>query len=142
LENYNLEIGARPMHNIKEKLEKIDFVGAALLLTANLSFVTGASLGGNTHEWSDPLIVTLLSSAASFFIFFGIYEFNWAKNPLLSRTLIKNRNVVAVCLTNFFLCSSTMTFIYLVPQYFMVSFRMLKKIIRHFDICPIGCFGL
>lgn len=119
LQNYNLAQGVKPTDDIKEKLHRIDFVGAGLLLSANLSFVTGASLGGNTHEWNDPLIVTLLSSAAFFFVSFGIFEFNWAKNPLISRTLIKNRNVVAVCLSNFFLCSSTMAFIYLVPQYFM-----------------------
>jgi hypothetical protein len=120
MENYNLEREAKPMHKIKEKIEKIDFIGAALFLAGNILFVTGASLGGNTHEWHDPLIVTLLCSAASFYVSFGVYEFNWAQNPLLSHTLIKNRNVVAVCLSNFFLCSSTMAFIYLVPQYFMV----------------------
>ncbi|KAI9260460.1 major facilitator superfamily domain-containing protein [Helicostylum pulchrum] len=119
LENYNLVRGARARDNLSKKLEQIDFVGAILLLIANLSFVTGASLGGNTHDWNDPVIVALLSSAVSFFFFFGIYEFNWAKHPLVSRSLIKNRNVVAVCLNNFFLCSSTMTFTYLIPQYFM-----------------------
>lgn len=121
MENYNLAKGAKPTENIKEKLEKIDFVGAALLLVGNLSFVTGASSGGNLREWSDPVIIALLSSTAFFFILFGVYEFNWAKHPLVSRTLIKNRNVVAVCLNNFFLCSSTMAFGYLIPQYFMVS---------------------
>ena len=120
LENYNLEVGVRPMDNIKEKLEKIDFVGAVLLLIGNISFVTGASLGGNTREWSDPIIIALLSSAIFFFVLFGVFEYNWAKNPLVSRTLIKNRNVVAVVLNNFFLCSTTMTFTYLIPQYFMV----------------------
>lgn len=120
LENYNLVKGSKTMDNLKEKLERIDFVGAGFLLTANISFVTGASLGGNTHEWNDPLIITLLSTAISFFVFFGVYEFNWAKHPLVSHTLIKNRNVIAVCLNNFFLCSSTMTFTYLIPQYFMV----------------------
>ncbi|KAG2232681.1 hypothetical protein INT48_006860 [Thamnidium elegans] len=96
-ENYNLVRGARTRDNLSKKLEQIDFVGAILLLIANLSFVTGASLGGNTHDWNDPVIVTLLSTAVSFFFFFGLYEFNWAKHPLVSRSLIKNRNVVAVC---------------------------------------------
>jgi hypothetical protein len=121
LENYNLAKGVKPTDNIKEKLEKVDFVGAAFLLIGNLSFATGASLGGNTREWNDPVIIALLASTAFFFTLFGVYEFNWARNPLVSRALIKNRNVVAVCLNNFFLCQSTMAFGYLIPQYFMVS---------------------
>ncbi|KAI8638500.1 major facilitator superfamily domain-containing protein [Parasitella parasitica] len=119
LENYNLEKGAKSTENIREKFEKIDLVGAGLLLTANISFVTGASLGGNTHDWDDPLIVSLLVTAASLFMLFGVYEYHWAKNPLVSRTLIKSRNTMAVCLNNFFLCNATMAFTYLTPQFFM-----------------------
>ncbi|GAN03720.1 MFS multidrug transporter [Mucor ambiguus] len=119
MEDYNLERGVKSTDNIREKFEKIDLVGAGFLLTANISFVTGASLGGNTHDWDHPLIVGLLASAISFFTLFGVYEYNWAKNPLVSRTLIKNRNTVAVCLNNFFLCNSTMAFTYLTPQFFM-----------------------
>ncbi|KAG2206515.1 hypothetical protein INT47_008532 [Mucor saturninus] len=119
LENYNLAKGSNATDNLHEKLERIDFVGAGFLLVANASFVTGVSLGGNTHAWDDPLIITLLTTAITFFSIFGVFEFNWAEHPLVSRTLIKNRNVVAVCLCNLFLCSSTMTFTYLIPQYFM-----------------------
>lgn len=108
------------MDNIQQKLEKIDFVGAAFLLIGNLSFVAGVSFGGNIKEWDDPIIVSLLTSSVTFFTLFGLYEVNWAKNPLVSQKLIKNRNVVAVCLCNFFLTSSTIVIIYLVPQYFMV----------------------
>jgi hypothetical protein len=118
MQNYNLPENVTVDRH--EQLSKIDFVGAGLLLIANVSFVTGASLGGNTHEWSHPLIVSLLSAAVFFFVLFGVYEWQWATHPLVSRTLAKNRNVVAVCLNNFFLTSSTMTFIYLIPQYFMV----------------------
>jgi MFS family permease len=119
LENYNLKINTKAFDNISQKLEKIDFIGAGFLLIANVSFVTGASLGGNTRPWSDPVIISLLASAVIFFIVFGLFEFNWAKNPLISRTLIKNRNVMSVCLNNFFICNSTMAFGYLIPQYFM-----------------------
>lgn len=115
--------GAKTADNFKQRLEKIDFVGAAFLLISNLSFVTGVSLGGNTHEWSDPFIVVLLICASLFFVLFGIHEFKWAKYPLVSYTLIKNRNIVAVCLNNFFLSSSTMVSSYLIPQYFMVSLK-------------------
>lgn len=119
MENYNLQKGAKPFDDIRSKFKKIDFVGVALLLSANITFVTGTSFGGNTREWSDPLIVSLLAFAATMFVSFFTWEFNFAKNPLISRTLAKNRNTIAVCLNNFFLCQSTMAFNFLIPQYFM-----------------------
>ncbi|KAI8077981.1 major facilitator superfamily domain-containing protein [Gilbertella persicaria] len=114
LENYNLQDT-----KVDQKLEQIDFVGAALLLMANVCFVTSASLGGNTRPWDDPLIIILGVTAATLFTAFGLYEFCGAKYPLICRALIKNRNVMAVCLNNFFLCQSTMTMSYLIPQFFM-----------------------
>ncbi|CAO3634827.1 unnamed protein product [Cunninghamella echinulata] len=105
--------------NLKAKLKVIDYWGALLLFIANVSFVIAASSGGNTRPWSDPLIITLLILSPTFFILFGMYEMKWAEHPLVSRKLIKNRNCVAVCLNNFFLCNSTMTLIYVIPQYFI-----------------------
>lgn len=122
LDNYNLEKDTRVTDNIHEKLGKIDFIGAGLLLAGNFSFVTGVSFGGNTYEWSDSLIVSLLAFSVVFFITFVVYEFNWANHPLLSRKLLMNRNAMAVCLNNFFLCQSTMTLNYIIPQYFMVQY--------------------
>lgn len=119
MENYNLEKGAKSFDGLAKKFEKIDFIGAAFLLSANITFVTGTSWGGNTREWSDPVIIGLLAFSATMFVSFFTFEFNFAKNPLISRTLVKNRNTIAVCLNNFFLCQSTMAFNFLIPQYFM-----------------------
>jgi hypothetical protein len=128
LENYNLEKGAKPFDGLRKKFEKIDFVGAAFLLAANVTFVTGTSWGGNTREWTDPVIIALLAVSGTMFVSFFTYEFNFAKNPLISRTLIKNRNTIAVCLNNFFLCQSTMAFGFLIPQYFMVNLNNVFKL--------------
>ncbi|KAI9018647.1 major facilitator superfamily domain-containing protein [Phycomyces nitens] len=118
LENYNLAV-LKSTETLKEKMRSIDFVGALILLTANVTFATGVSLGGNTHPWTDPFIIVLLVVAAISFIGFGIYEFYGAEKPLVSRELIKNSNLVSVVLNNFFLCSSTMGIGYLIPQFFM-----------------------
>ncbi|KAF7727961.1 hypothetical protein EC973_006849 [Apophysomyces ossiformis] len=95
LKNYNLDENNPPWKNFRHNIRKIDFIGALTLLIANISFVTATSLGGNTHSWSDPLIVILLIGSVFFFLTFGFYEFNWAKHPLLSAELMKNRNVAA-----------------------------------------------
>ncbi|KAI9307369.1 major facilitator superfamily domain-containing protein [Cunninghamella echinulata] len=103
---------------LKAKWKLVDYWGALILFMANISFIVAASSGGNTRPWSDPLIITLLVLSPTFFILFGMYEMKWAEHPLVSRKLIKNRNCVAVCLNNFFLCNSTMALIYAIPQYF------------------------
>ncbi|ORY98954.1 major facilitator superfamily domain-containing protein [Syncephalastrum racemosum] len=106
---------------VKQNLprRKIDVLGACLLCIANTSFVTGTSLGGNTREWSDPLIIGMLTSAAIFFSSFVIYELNWAADPILSPRMIKNRNVLGACASNFWLWGSMMALSYLIPQFFM-----------------------
>ncbi|CEI88776.1 hypothetical protein RMCBS344292_03154 [Rhizopus microsporus] len=119
LENYNLNQDTSAFSNLRKKLRSIDLAGAGFMLIANVCFVTSTSLGGNTREWTDPLVITLLITAIAMFILFGVYEVYWAKNPIVSKKLMKNRNVAAVCLNNFFLCSSTMVYIYLLPQFFM-----------------------
>ncbi|KAL0090948.1 major facilitator superfamily domain-containing protein [Phycomyces blakesleeanus] len=118
LENYNLAV-SKSNEPLSEKMKNVDFVGALILLTANVTFATGVSLGGNTHLWSDPFIVALLVIAGISFVSFGFYEFYVAKKPLVSRELIRNSNLVSVVLNNLFLCSATMGIGYLVPQFFM-----------------------
>ncbi|KAI8068057.1 major facilitator superfamily domain-containing protein [Gongronella butleri] len=119
LNNYNLAVGEHWLANLGSKLRIIDYWGILYLFIGNSTFVVATSFGGNTREWSDPLIVTLLVVSPIFFCLFGLHELRWAKYPMVSRTLIKNRNIIAVCLNNFFLCNSTMTIGFLVPQFFM-----------------------
>ncbi|KAI9262018.1 major facilitator superfamily domain-containing protein [Sporodiniella umbellata] len=112
LENYGLQRDTRT-------LKEIDWVGACLILIANTTLVIGTSLGGNTRAWSDPWVLALLISSGLFFLSFGIYEFKIAKYPVISRNMMRNQNVISICFSNFFLCSSSMAFIYLAPQFFM-----------------------
>ncbi|KAI8377966.1 major facilitator superfamily domain-containing protein [Radiomyces spectabilis] len=119
LNNYNIPKHSKPLDGLRDKLKRIDFGGSALWLTVNLSFVAATAMGGNTREWNDPLVVGLLCVSGSAFVAFGAYELVCAKFPLISPRLIKNRNVAAVCLNNFFLNCSTMALTYLMPQFFM-----------------------
>ncbi|KAI9266563.1 major facilitator superfamily domain-containing protein [Phascolomyces articulosus] len=100
-------------------LDQIDIYGASILLVANTCFVIATSSGGNTREWSDPWVVTMLSISVSAFALFFTFELTWAKNPLMSPKMVKNRNVLGSCASNFFLWGTTMATGYLVPQFFM-----------------------
>lgn len=118
LNNYNL----KKSNDQEEKWwTKLDFVGAFILLVANVSFVTGTSFGGNTRDWDDPMIVSVLVLAGLAFFAFFVYEFRWAKHPLLSPALVRDRNVIGSCASNYFLWGTTMAISYLMPQFFMVK---------------------
>lgn len=118
LNNYNL----KKSNDQEEKWwTKLDFVGAFILLVANVSFVTGTSFGGNTRDWDDPMIVSVLVLAGLAFFAFFVYEFRRAKHPLLSPALVRDRNVIGSCASNYFLWGTTMAISYLMPQFFMVK---------------------
>ncbi|KAI9470105.1 MAG: major facilitator superfamily domain-containing protein [Benjaminiella poitrasii] len=104
---------------VQTRVEEDDHQPTSLF--QHIDFIGTLSLGGNTHAWTDSLIVSLIVLAVFFFGLFSVFELNgWtSKNPLISPRLIRNRNVVAVCLNNYFLCSSTMTLNYPIPQFFM-----------------------
>ncbi|ORX62477.1 MFS general substrate transporter [Hesseltinella vesiculosa] len=119
LNNYNLAMGDHWFRNIGAKLSNIDYWGILFLFIGNSTFVVATSFGGNTMEWTDPWIVGLLVTSPIFFGLFVIHEIKWAAQPLVARDMMKNQNVLAVCANNFFLCNSTMTLNFLVPQFFM-----------------------
>ncbi|KAI8139000.1 major facilitator superfamily domain-containing protein [Fennellomyces sp. T-0311] len=100
-------------------LDQIDVVGASILFVANTCFVVATSSGGNTRDWDDPWVVTTLAISATAFIVFFTYELTWAKCPLMAPKMVKNRNVLGSCASNFFLWGTTMATAYLIPQFFM-----------------------
>ncbi|KAI9492104.1 major facilitator superfamily domain-containing protein [Zychaea mexicana] len=100
-------------------VDQIDAMGAAILLVANSCFVLGTSSGGNTRKWSDPWVVTVLGISVTAYLVFFINEFTWARNPLMSCKMAKNRNVLGSCASNFFLWGTVTAINYVLPQFLM-----------------------
>ncbi|KAI8139001.1 major facilitator superfamily domain-containing protein [Fennellomyces sp. T-0311] len=76
-----------PNYNDRTKgslLEQIDILGACILFVANACFVLGMSSGGNTREWNDPWVVTILAVAATAYITFITYQLRWSRCPMLA----------------------------------------------------------
>lgn len=74
---------------------KIDYAGICLLAAASIAIVLTTSWGGSTYEWNSPLIMLLIAvglvSVGGF-----VYSTRKAVDPIMPRSLFKNRNFVIV----------------------------------------------
>ncbi|KAI9490064.1 major facilitator superfamily domain-containing protein [Zychaea mexicana] len=141
MNNYNAPSATA---KLGEKLRSIDFLGAALLALANVTLATGLLLGGNTHDWSDILIISLITTSITAFVLFGFHQVRWAKNPIISPTTAANRNVCGASLCMLLICVASSATICLVPQFFMGILKFttskagLWAMAEAFPI-PVGC---
>ncbi|KAI9315079.1 major facilitator superfamily domain-containing protein [Dichotomocladium elegans] len=115
LTNYNL-------HDQPESLwvraKKIDYLGAATLVLAVVSFLMATSLGGNIRPWSDPLVLGYLIASVAMTIIFCVLESKVVTHPLMPWHIMWARTPFACSLANFFgtMCSFGAT--YMTPIFF------------------------
>ena len=64
----------RPRIFSKESIQRIDFLGAFLLIGANLTLVTALLEASTSYSWSSPVIIALLVVSAVLWIIFVAWE--------------------------------------------------------------------
>ncbi|TIB68854.1 multidrug efflux transporter [Wallemia mellicola] len=101
----------------KKQLKDIDILGSLTLVLGLSSLLAGLNLGGNDKQWSDPLVVGFLVSAAVFLIGFWIVELN-AVAPILPPRLLRSTLAYSNITTNFFSGAACISFLFLTPLYF------------------------
>ena len=107
-------------HSSKSALKRIDFLGAAALISTLVLLLVGLNSGGNFVPWNHPLIYTsLILSFISLLVFIYI-ESRYASEPIIPVKLLLNRTVLAACLTNWFLSMSVFSTLFYAPIYFQV----------------------
>jgi len=77
---------------------RIDFIGAALLITGTVPLLLGFSWAGTTYDWASPQVIGMLVVAAAGWIAFILYEVRLGRSggqPIIEPTLFKN-NTFAV----------------------------------------------
>lgn len=109
-----------PEGNLREKLKRVDYAGTVIVLGFATLFLLALNFGGQTFPWkSAAVIVPLVLS----FVLVGILVFvetKFAKEPLMPPRLFKNRSVVAILCTNWFMGMTFFAAIYYLPVYFQV----------------------
>ena len=105
----------------KSALKRIDFLGAAALITTLILLLLGLNSGGNVVPWNHPLIYTTLPLSFLSLLLFIYIESEQATEPVIPVKLLLNRTVLAACLTNWFITMSVYTVLFYGPIYFQVK---------------------
>lgn len=105
----------------KSALKRIDFLGAATLITTLVLLLLGLNSGGNVVPWNHPLIYTTLPLSFISLLLFIYIESEHASEPVIPVKLLLNRTVFAACLTNWFLTMCVFSLLFYGPIYFQVK---------------------
>lgn len=101
----------------REKLARIDFLGAFTLVTAVFSLLLGLDRGSNV-AWSDTVTIVACSLSIPLFALFLLVEMKFATNPFAPGHIIFERSLCASYFCNFFQLASYMACTFYVPLYF------------------------
>ncbi|KAI8061714.1 major facilitator superfamily domain-containing protein [Gongronella butleri] len=118
ISNYNLKEDDR--RSFREKIGELDSAGAVLVAGSVLTIMTATSLGGNSREWSDPVVVALATTGIVFGIAFVFVEKYHARFPIMPYHIISQRTPFTSALVNFFTLASAMTNTFVLPLYLQV----------------------
>ncbi|CDH50595.1 subfamily drug resistance transporter [Lichtheimia corymbifera JMRC:FSU:9682] len=120
MKNYKIPSMNRiPNGTLMQRLKYIDFGGSILSCMGNTSLCAILILGGNTHDWSDPLVLSLMALAIMSYISLAVYECYVPRNPLVPPHLLGNRTVVLGCIGLWLLCSVVGGTSISMPQYYI-----------------------
>lgn len=112
-----LKLPSRENTHWKDKLRRIDFLGALVLVGAVLGFLLGLDRGSNV-SWSMPLTMISLSISVVLFAVFVLVEVYVATEPFAPGHIIFSRTFFALYCCNFFSFGGWLAALFYIPLYF------------------------
>ncbi|KAK0864926.1 hypothetical protein LTR87_015607 [Friedmanniomyces endolithicus] len=103
---------------IMDGLKAIDWVGSLLIVGATLMLLFGLQYGGVTYPWSSAIVLCLIIFGILTFVIFAIWEYKFAKYPVMPMGLFSkgtNMATLGVVFTHGFVFISGS---YYLPLYF------------------------
>lgn len=107
----------------KDKLKRIDFLGAMILLGAVVSLLSGLDRGSNVG-WSDKITIASLCSSVPLFLIFSFVEIKVASEPFAPGHIIFESSLFAAYLCNFFSFSGWLATLFYIPLYLQTVDRL------------------
>ncbi|GME28546.1 putative mfs multidrug transporter protein [Neofusicoccum parvum] len=117
--SFILKLPKRDHSHWKEKLKRIDFLGAIVLIAAVFMLLMGLDRGSNV-SWNDRLTIISLAVSVPLFLIFIFVEVKIASEPFAPGHIIFERSLVACYFCNFFSFSGYMATLFYLPLYFQV----------------------
>lgn len=112
---------------IMRKSRKIYYLGAFLVLSFSILFVTALEQGGTGFSWGSSVVFSLL--IVSVFLFLGCLVRSWqqrhrneSQEPILAWNLLKDRYPLGMFFNSFFAGSAFLSAIIVLPQQFQVVY--------------------
>lgn len=104
----------------RAKLRRVDFAGALTLVSAVSCLLISLDLGVNSinYQFSSPFTQSLLVASILFFFAFYHVENSYAAEPFCPPPLVKRREILAPCMTNFFCFAALTPVVFHIPLFF------------------------
>ncbi|CAO1596397.1 hypothetical protein XANCAGTX0491_000246 [Xanthoria calcicola] len=112
-----LHLPAKESGGWKDKLARVDFLGAFVLVSAVFALLLGLDRGSNV-SWSIPIAYVPLALSFPLFILFGLVEHKYAAEPFAPSRIIWDRGLVACYLCNFFSYGGYLAVLFYLPLFF------------------------
>ncbi|EIN04453.1 MFS general substrate transporter [Punctularia strigosozonata HHB-11173 SS5] len=110
--------------DFKAKLAKVDFLGSALSLAANVLVLVPISSGGATWSWSSPLVISMLTVGCLLWLAFIVVEWKIAALPVLPLRLFRYRTVGVIFVQTIFVGMVYYGNLYFLPIFFQSMLDM------------------
>ncbi|KAG0003803.1 hypothetical protein BGZ80_007277 [Entomortierella chlamydospora] len=109
-----------PKGTLADKLRRIDYVGAILLMVAVILILLPLSWGGNKYAWDSGIVIGLLCAGFAVGGIFVLAEWKIAKEPIVPIHLFKIRNLWSTYGSLFFSGMAFFGILFYLPIYFQV----------------------
>ncbi|KAJ3387979.1 hypothetical protein HDU84_000370 [Entophlyctis sp. JEL0112] len=108
--------------SIKEKIGRIDFIGAAVLFAAVLCLVTPLQLGGSIWDWNSPQTIAMFVLSVVLFGLFSYVEIKVAKEPVVPPSIFINISVPVLFVISICVGAAFLSGIYYLSLFFQVVY--------------------
>ncbi|KAF9063471.1 Mfs1.2 [Rhodocollybia butyracea] len=107
-----------PPGRVIDKLQHMDWLGNFIIISSTTSVVIGLTWGGVQFSWSSSKVLVPLILGLSGICVFFIYEFRYAKNPIVPYTIISNRTSCSGYIQTFITPIPVLAMAYYLPVYY------------------------
>ncbi|KAJ3085134.1 hypothetical protein HK100_009153, partial [Physocladia obscura] len=108
--------------SIREKVRRIDGLGALLLLAAVICLVTPLQLGGTIWNWNSGEVIGMFIASIALFAIFAFVESKVAKEPLVPPEIFSSASVTAFLLIAILFGAAFFSISYYISLFFQVVF--------------------
>lgn len=132
--------------DFKEKLKRVDFAGAILLVTALMGVLTAASIGGKDVAYSSSTFILLVFGSIGLLVAFVYTEVYISQEPIIPMEVMTDRTVLSSSLANWFYTMGVFTYLFYVPFFFQAVMGLSatqsgERIIPNFFAISLGSVG-